>query len=398
MKITKVQTYFFNPNFPKNLLLCRVETDNGLYGWGEAYVLTGKEKPVEEYINSMGQYIIGRDPFLIRHTGQAMFNDFAFRRSSGEFYAAWSAIEIAMWDILGKHLGQPVYNLLGGPSRERVRVYASGWTDASFGGENTPQGIAERAVRVKAMGFNALKWDPLLWTRWRPVLTKQDEDFAVESIRLVREAVGPDVELLLDFHRRFTPYYAARFADLVAEFNIDSVEEPCPADNLDLLVEAKKHIRQPVVTGETLYTKYEFRNVFEKTAAEIINPDLCSCGGITGLLDIATMAEPYGVLVSPHNFNSTAIGMAATVHASAVIPNFNITEYFVNLEPVCNDVVVEPLHLDQGFIDLPDKPGIGIDIDLEKLAKYPYKERKVDSSRGIAKYTDEYPRKEAFIR
>lgn len=397
MKISNIETFFLNPGVAKNLLLCRVETNNGFYGWGEAYVVQGKEKSVEEHIMSIASYLIGRDAFHIRHTAHAIFDDFAIRRGSCDLFAAWSAIEIALWDILGKYLNQPVYNLLGGPSRERVRVYANGWYDVNFGGNDSPEGMAERALRVKEMGFTAMKWDPFLRTPWRNVITRQEEDAAVESVKAVREAVGSDVDLLIEVHRRLTPYYAAHFADRIEKFNPFWFEEPCNADNLDLLVEAKKNIRLPVVTGETKYTKYDFKDVFEKKAAEIINPDVCVCGGISGLLDIAVMAEPYNVLVSPHNYNGTAIGLAATVQISAVISNFLITEYFLNFQQICDEILVEPLKLDRGFIDLPEKPGLGVDIDMTLLQKYPYKTiKKQFPVKGVAHYYEEYPKKEDF--
>lgn len=398
MKITSVKPYFLNPNVAKNLLLCRVETDEGIYGWGESYVVQGKEKAVEAYINGMAPYLIGRSPFHIKHTAHSMFDDFVIRRSSCDFFAAWSAVEIALWDILGKYLNQPVYNLMGGPSRERIRVYANGWYDVNFGGDDSPEGMAERAARVKDMGFTAMKWDPFLRTPWRYTITKQEEDAAVASVKAVREAVGPKVDLLIEVHRRLSPYHAAHFADRIAEFNPFWFEEPCIADNVDLLVEAKKHIRIPVVTGETKYTKFEFKEVFEKRAAEIINPDICACGGISSILEIAAMAEPYNILLSPHNYNSTAIGLAATVHASAVASNFLIAEMFLNVKPICDEIVINPLKLDNGFIDLPAAPGLGMDINMKALERYPYKEvKKVFPVKGVAQYYEEYPRKEDFV-
>lgn len=398
MKITKIETYFLNPGVAKNLLFCRVETDEGIYGWGESYIVQGKEKAVEEHIRGMADYLIDRNPFHIRHTAHAIFDDFAIRRSSCDLFAAWSAVEIALWDIIGKYLNQPVYNLIGGPSRKRVRVYANGWYDVNFGGDDSPEGMAQRALKVKSMGFSAMKWDPFLKSPWRNVLTRQEEDAAIASVKAVREAVGPDVDLLIEVHRRLSPYYAAHFADRIAEFNPFCFEEPCLADNVDLLVEAKKHIRMPIVTGETKYTKYDFKEVFEKKAAEIINPDICACGGISAFLDIAAMAEPYNVLVSPHNYNGTAIGLAATVQISVVITNFLIAEMFLNVKKICDEVLVEPLHLDNGFIDLPEKPGLGIDINMDLLKKYPYKTiKKQFPVKGVSHYDEEYPRKEDFL-
>nr|WP_312576121.1 mandelate racemase/muconate lactonizing enzyme family protein [Sedimentibacter sp.] len=397
MKIKSIKPYLFHPEAGKNLLFCRVETDNGLHGWGESYVVQGKEKAVAAYIEGMEVYLIGRSPFNIKHTGQALFNDFAIRRSSCDFYAAWSAIEIALWDILGKHLGQPVYNLLGGASRKRIRVYANGWYDVNFGNSDTAEELAKRALEVKKMGFTAMKWDPFGKTPWRNFITKQEEDHAVENVKAVREAVGPNVDLLIEVHRRLSPYHAAHFAGRISEYNPFWFEEPCLSDNVGLLVEAKRNIRMPIVTGETKYTKAEYCEVFKNYAAEIINPDIGICNGILGLLEIAAMAEPYSVMVSPHNYNSTIVGLAATVHASAITTNFLIAEMFLNIKPACDEIVINPLKLDNGFIELPTTPGLGVDIDLDKLKQHPYKEfKKAFPVKGVTQYYDEFPRKEDY--
>lgn len=390
MKITSVTPYLFHPGVGKNLLFCRVETDEGIYGWGESYVVQGKEPAVAAYITAMAPYMIGRSPFCIKHTGNALFNDFAIRRSTGDFLAAWSAIEIAMWDIVGKALGQPVYNLLGGPSRNKIRVYANGWYDVNFGGDDSPDGMAERALKVKSMGFTAMKWDPFGRAPWRCRITREQEDRAVECVKKIREAVGPDVDLLIEVHRRLSPWHAARFADRIAEYNPFWFEEPCLSDNVDLLVEAKKHIRMPVVTGETMCTKEDFKESLEKRASEIINPDVCICRGILGSLEIAAMAEPYCVMFSPHNYNSTIIGMAATVHVAAVATNFLIAEHFLNIKPACDEIVINPLKFKDGYLELPTAPGLGVDIDMNELAKHPYKEFKKEFPiKGVAQYYEE---------
>ena len=397
MKISQIDTYLLEAGIAKKPLLCRVTTDEGLYGWGEGYVVQGKEKVVLDYIDSMESCLIGRDAFHIRHTAHALQDDFLIRRGSPDFYSAWSAVEMALWDIVGKAAGQPIYNLLGGPSRERIRVYANGWYNAGFGGDDTPQGMAERALRVRELGFTALKWDPFLHTPWRDSLSKSEEDAAVEAVKNVREAVGPHMDIMLDMHRRLTPYNAAHFVDRIAECNPYWLEEPSRSDNIQLLVEAKRRISFPVVAGETLYTKFEFRTLFEHAAAEIVNPDVCACGGISGMLDIAVMAEPYQVLVSPHVFDSMAVGLAATVQASAVMSNCLIVEYFLNLKAASDDILIKPLSLDGGFLDLPTDPGLGIDIDMDRLEKHLFNPAgKRPAIKKVAFYHEEFPRKEDF--
>lgn len=390
MKIAKIQTYLFYPGAAKNLLFCRIETTDGVYGWGEAYVGKSKEKSVEIYINAMAPSLIGRKVFDIKHIKTILFDDFAIRRSSVDFWAAVSAIEISLLDIIGKYCNQPVYNLLGGRHRGQIRLYANGWW---MGAKNITE-IVSRAVKLKELGYNAIKWDPF-FTPWRYYITQETEDLAVENIKSVREAIGPDMDLLIEIHRRLSPYHAIRFAKRIEEFNPFVIEEPCLSDNIDLVAQVKKSISSRVVTGETCYTKSEFKDILEKNAADIINPDSCCCGGITGMLELAAMAEPYNVILSPHNFNSTIVGLAATLHISAIIPNFNIAEIFVNIKPGCDIIDVKPIKIDHGFAELPTGPGLGIDINIDKLKEHPYHDF---SAAELPQYCVEYPKKEDFIR
>jgi galactonate dehydratase len=384
MKIGRIETFLLGTGSSKGLLFCRVETEDGLYGWGEAYVTQGKEKVVAECIQAMAPHVIGRSAFNIRHTGQIMFDDFAIRRSSMELSAAWSAVEIACWDILGKRAGLPVYNLIGGASRERVRVYANGWSR----GSTIEEGV-ERGRQVKAMGFTAAKFDPFPGP-WRSFVDRRDEDFAIDYVRAMREALGSDFELLIEAHRRFAPSHAIRIGQRLLELGIDWYEEPCLAENIELLAEVRRTVPIPIVTGEALYSKEAFFECLAKRAADILNPDICAIGGITAMLDIAAMAQPQAVVMAPHNFNSTLVGLAATVHVSAVIPNFRITEYFVNLENVCRDIASASLTVQDGWIELPTGPGLGIDVDVERLRAHPHQEA---THHGFRQYWEEYPRK-----
>ena len=398
MKITSVKPYLFHPGVGKNLLFTRVETDVGIYGWGEGYTVQGREKAIEAYVSAIAPYMIDRSPFEIKHTGFALFNDFASRRSSADFFSAWSSIEIAMWDIVGKAVNQPIYNLLGGPCRSSIRAYANGWYDVNFGGDDSPEGMAQRALKVKKMGYTAMKWDPFGRIPWRLHISKKIEDMAVECVKQVRAAVGPDVDLLVEVHRRLSPYHAKHFASRIEEYNPFWFEEPCLADNVDLLTDVREHISMPVVSGETKYSKEDFKGLLEKKCCDIINPDICICNGILGTLEIAAMAEPYAVLVSPHNYNSTIIGLAASLHLGALIPNFLITEHFLNLKPACDEIVINPVVLKDGFFELPKGPGLGIDIDVEKLEQRGYKEFKREFPiKGVTRYYEEGPRKEDYV-
>ncbi|MEZ4711543.1 MAG: mandelate racemase/muconate lactonizing enzyme family protein [Caldilineaceae bacterium] len=374
MKITNIRTFLVHPGRGKNWLFVKIETDQGLYGWGEAYTQADRDKTIEAHIHALTRYLVGRSPFDIKQFTYMAYTDFGNKRGSMELYCAISGIEQALWDIVGKAANQPVYNLLGGACRPAIRVYANGW-----GGGADREKLAEQARAVVARGFTALKFDPFPGL-WRAFIDRQAEVEAVARVAAVREAVGPDVEILVEVHRRLAPVHAIRVARMMEEYRPYWYEEPVSVRDLTGLLEAKQQIRLPVVTGEELYTKAEFQPIFEARAADIINPDVCNCGGILELREIAAMAEPAHVAVSPHNYNSTTLGLAATLHAAAGMPNFLITEYFVNFEEVGRQIARTPFEVKDSYIELPTTPGLGIDLDEEALARYPYREF---AARGI---------------
>ncbi|MBX3010728.1 MAG: mandelate racemase/muconate lactonizing enzyme family protein [Caldilineaceae bacterium] len=368
MQITAVKTFIVDPGVGKNWLFVKVETDRGLYGWGEAYTQADRDRAIEIHIQQLGRYLLGRDPFAIKHFTFLAYNDYANKRGSMECYCAISGLEQALWDIVGKATDQPVYNLLGGKCRDKVRVYANGW-----GGGGTPEEAAEKAKAVVSKGFTALKFDPFP-NPWRAYIDRQQEDEAVAKVAAVRAAVGPEVEILIEVHRRLAPMHAIRVAQRMAEYRPFWYEEPVSFRDLDSLVAARQQINIPVVTGEEVYTKLEFKQVFERRAADIINPDVSNVGGILELREIAAMAEVYHVAVAPHNYNSTTMGLAATLHAAAGMTNFLITEYFVNFEAVGAELALTPFTVENSYITLPTTPGLGIDLDEAALARRPYRE------------------------
>ncbi len=197
------------------------------------------------------------------------------------------------------------------------------------------------------------------------------EEKAVATVAAVREAVGPAIDLLIEVHRRLAPMHAVRVARELERFRPFWYEEPVSSTNLEALAECRRQITIPIVTGEELYTRAEFRRCFELRAADIVNPDVCNCGGIQELRAIAQMAEPSLVTVSPHNYNSTTVGLAATVQVSAAIPNFLITEYFVNFEARGREIGAPALEVRDGFITVPMRPGLGVDLDEAALRRYP---------------------------
>ncbi len=368
MKITAVKHYTLHPGWRKNLIFVKVETDDGLYGWGEAYSQYDRDPAVVAQIEGLGRYLVGRSPFDIKHFTQIAFDDYAARRGSVELFCAVSGIEQALWDIVGKACKQPVYNLLGGRCRDKVRVYANGWSY----GLKEPADYARAAEKVVAQGWTALKFDPLP-APWRTYIPREHEERAVRVVKAVRDAVGPDVDILIDQHRRIAPMHAIRLDRRLAEFRLYWMEESCAAEYPDELALIRREIGVPVVIGEATYTKTGFRPLLEKRAADILNPDVACVGGILELKEIAAMAETFLVAVSPHNYNSTVVALAATVHASATMPNFIITEYFLPLVEFGDRVCSNQLKPKNGYIELPTAPGLGVDIDEAALAKYPGK-------------------------
>ena len=383
VKIIDIRHHLIHPGAGKNLCFVRIDTDEGIHGWGECYTQADRDVQVTAHIDMLKRYLIGRDPSNIKHFMQIVYDDFAGRRGAMDLWCAVSGLEHAMWDILGKVSGQPVYKLLGGPVRSKIRGYVNGWG----GGGWDSADLADRASQIVESGFTALKFDPIPGP-WRTFVSKDVERQAVENVRAVRQAVGTDVDILVEMHRRLAPMHAVKIAREIEQYEPFWYEEPVLAENIDALASAKRDINIPVVTGEELYTKFEFREVFEKQAADIINPDVCNVGGILELKEIAAMAEPYFVVVSPHNYNSTTLGLAATINASATMPNFLITEYFVNFEELGRDIATQPFQVENGYINLPESPGLGIDLDEESLAKYPYQEF---PKRTIRTYGEEGP-------
>ena len=368
MRITAVKHYTLHPGWRKNLIFVKVETDEGIHGWGEAYSQYDRDPAVVAQIEGLGRYAIGRSPYDVKHFTQEAFDDYAARRGSMELYCAVSGIEQAMWDIVGKACRQPVYNLLGGRCRGKVRVYANGWSY----GLKEPADYARAAEKVVAQGWTALKFDPLP-SPWRTYIPKEHEERAVRVVKAVREAVGPDVDILIDQHRRIAPMHAIRLDRRLAEFRLYWMEESCAAEFPDELARIRREIGIPVVIGEATYTKTGFRPLLEKRAADILNPDVSCVGGILELKEIAAMAEPFLVAVSPHNYNSTVLALAATVHASATMPNFIITEYFLPLAEFGDRICPNQLKPKNGYIELPTAPGLGVDIDEAALARFPGK-------------------------
>lgn len=376
MKITEIKLFIANPGeenidenfsneikyFGKNLIFVKLVTDNGIIGWGECYSQSDRDTQITAHVEKLKPYVIDYDPKNIRNFIVGAYRDFSNKRPSMDFWCAVSGIEIAMWDILGKYYETPIYNLLGGKVRENIKVYANGWASSL-----DHESLAQDATKiVQKRGFKALKFDPFTgpWEDW----PENEIIFeAVKRVATVREAVGPKIDILVEVHRRLSISKAQIFSKEVEKYNPFWIEEPCISENINAIKEVKNCTKIPVVTGEALYSRNMFREVFEKNAADIINPDICNTGGILELSLIASMAETFSIGVSPHGWNSTGIGASAALQASAIMNNFIIYEYMVHVEDYSKKITSNHPVVENSFIQLSKLPGLGTEIDEKKL-------------------------------
>jgi galactonate dehydratase len=369
MKITRVSSLVVNANM-RNWIFVKVETDqDGLYGWGEA-TLEWKTKGVVGAIDDVSRLLIGEDPRRIEHLYQIMGRQY-FWRVGIEGMTAISGIEQALWDIKGKWLNVPVYELLGGRVRDRVRVYThlGGGQMKSMYESTEPQEFAERALAVKEAGYTGLKF--MAVPRTEPVEGLQSVRYAERLVRAVREAVGPELDLMVDLHARTLPPMAIQYCHAFEPYGLLFFEEPCPTEDLEATAQVTRQSRIPIATGERLVGRNQFRELFERRACHIIQPDLSHCGGLWEARKIAAMAESYSMAVAPHNPNGP-IATAAVVHFALATPNWLIQEAIANDVPWRNQVIINPIEVVNGYIDPPTRPGLGIDVDEQAAAQHPF--------------------------
>lgn len=366
MRVTKVEIFKHWVQW-RNWVLVRVSTDEGLHGWGEASI-PGSVEAVEAAIHSLADlYLIGRDPAGIEAHWHGMHH--AWRWKGGPILlTAIAGLEGALWDIEGKRLGVPVYRLLGGPIRDRVRIYASHWIHHA----ETLDQVAAEAKEAVRRGFNAFKWSPFPRNKY-----PGDEARTIaegrERMAVAREAVGSNVEIMVEAAEQFTPRSALRAANAIAEFNPFWFEEPIPRENSKALAELKQQFPVPIATGENLLARWEFRELLELSAADVIQPDLVHAGGITEVRKIASLADTYYVPVAPHN-SGGPIATLTSLHLMAAIPNFLILEQMEEEREIRAAASTVPLEFEDGCFKVPTGPGWGTDLNLEALAEYPYRQ------------------------
>ena len=337
-----------------------VETDTGITGVGEAS-LEGKERAVEAAVEDLSRFVVGRDPTRIEQNWQIMYRH-GFWRGGVVLNSALSGIEQALWDIAGKELGVPAYRLLGGAARDRIQLY-------THCGGSTPDDLARNGLDLVGQGWHALKMGSLGFETF--TTEKQCIEATVERVRVLREAVGPEVLIMMDAHGRPTPGQAIRLIRALEPYDLFFFEEAVPPDNVDALARlAGANLDVNLATGERLFTKWGYRELLERQYVDIIQPDVCHDGGLLETRKIAAMAETYYVKVAPHNPNGP-VATAASVQLGACLPNFCILEYASN-QPWRNDVIQEPLEIVDGYVQLPDKPGLGVELNHEGIARLPY--------------------------
>ena len=354
-------------------------TDDGTTGIGEAAIAyglggTAAAGMIKDFAERL---ILGRDPARIEALWSEMYDHSFWAKGGGAIvFAAISAIEQALWDIKGKVLGAPVYQLLGGKMRDAVRVYANGW----YGAAQTPTQLAEAAERPLRDGYRALKCYPLAVPNehgLRHVSARQVDrafaDLAVEKIKALRSAVGPDIELMLDLSGGLTTAETIRLCRRFEELDITWIEEPADPFDVGALKEIATRIEIPVAVGERIYKRHGFRRIFEPQAADIVQPDVGNTGGILEVKKIAAMAEAYNMRVAPHNCGSS-LSTAASVQVSACIANFMTLEiypYFPE-RPGYVQVLESPPEerIKDGFLDVPDEPGLGVRLCAERVRPF----------------------------
>jgi len=363
MKISDVKTFVVGTPW-RNLTFVRVQTDEGLSGIGEVRMLNHTDALLGYFSEAVPNHVLGRDPFNIESLVQSMYrNDFA--RAGEIAMSAIATLEIACWDIIGQALGQPIYRLLGGAVRERIKAYANGW----YTGERTPEEFHAAALRVVAKGYRALKFDPFGSGFYE--LDIAEKGRVIELVEAVRAAVGPEVEILIEMHGRFNPATAIEMARELERFKPSWVEEPVPPENLAALKKAAEKINIPIATGERIHTRYDFRELLELQAADYIQPDITHFGGILEVKKLAAWAENYYVLVAPHNVGGP-VSTAAALHFAASTPNFKIQEHFNDFaDDWVKSVAPGNPEVVDGYFALPQGPGLGVKFDEEAAQAHP---------------------------
>ena len=369
MKISKVTPLVMGTPW-RELLFVKVETDEGLYGVGEARPLQRTDTVLGYLKETTPRFVLGADPFEIEKlTHRLMREDFG--RAGEVVMTGLALIEVACWDIMGKALGLPVYRLLGGAVRDKIKAYANGW----YRVERTPEEFHQAAKEVVAMGYKGLKFDPFGAGFYE--LDRAEKNHVVSLVEAVYDAVGPEVDILIEMHGRFNPVTAVEMARELARFKPAWIEEPVPPENMKALRDVREAVLPlgiPVATGERIHTAHDYRDLFEERAADIIQVDITHFGGLMNTKKLAATAEMYYMLMAPHNVGGP-VSTAAALHLAASMDNFKIQEFFNDFADrhVMDAAPGVPPVVD-GYFDLPKGPGLGVELDEDFIAAHPRQE------------------------
>lgn len=348
----------------RNLIFVIVETDEGLTGVGEVRTINRTDALLGYLEEAAPHYVLGQDPFNI----QAIFEQMVRRdyARAGEIVMSGIAtVEIACWDIVGKALGQPVYRLMGGALRDKIKAYANGWYTV----ERTPQEFAAAARRVVERGYRAAKLDPFGAGFYE--LEREEKLRAISLVEAVRDAAGPDFDIFVEMHGRFNPATAIELARELEPFQPGWIEEPVPPENLRALKKVSEKVNLPVATGERLHTRYECRELFELQACDIVQIDITHFGGLAEARRLAAWAEAYYMLIAPHNVCGP-VGTVAALHLDACTPNFKIQEHFNDFVDVwVKEAVTGFPEVVDGCFSLPGGPGLGVALNEDFIAEHP---------------------------
>ncbi len=363
MKITDVTTFIVG-NPWKNWVFTRVDTDAGVHGIGEA-TLNGFAKTVESAVQELKRFVIGEDPFDVENHTLKLFRE--VYSDGGQIQgAALSGIEFACWDIIGKVTQQPVYKLIGGRCHERLRVYANGW----YRGPREPQSFHDKAKDVVARGYTALKFDPF-GAAWR-YLERADFALALELIAAVRDAVGPNVDIMIEAHNRFSPHTALQFADAVAKYQPTWFEAPVPPQYISQMAEVAKRSPVPIACGEDYYSVQQFAELLAHDAVHIIQLEPQYLG-LTAAKQVCGMVHAHNGVTAPHSAQGPLCSLVCA-HLNTATPNFFVHEIFDDFNDDWSRVVLtDPVTVKNGYIELEeDRIGWGTDLNYEEIVKHPY--------------------------
>src|SRR2546423_226244 len=363
MKITGIRTHVLGTPW-RNLTIVEVLTDDGISGLGEVRMLNHTDALAAYLAEAVPRHLVGTDPFDIESLVHRMMrHDYA--RPGEIAMSALAIVEIACWDIMGKALGLPVYKLLGGAVRDRSPAYANGWYQV----ERTPEEFHTAARKVVERGYRGLKLDPFGAGMFE--LDAGETARSIALVEAVRDAVGHDTEIFIEMHGRFSAATAIRIAGLLTPFRPGLIDEPVPPENLKALAKVAAHTDIPIATGERLHTRFDYRDLFELQAADIIQTDITHSGGLLEAKKLAGEAETHYLLMAPHNVGGP-ISTAANVHLAATTVNFKIQEYFNDFaDSFVNECVPGLPEVVDGYFPLPDQPGLGVELNREALAEHP---------------------------